>query len=100
MLELSNGKIGLRELILELIEEFGPENSFSESDFFEIIVTMTYPEIDDFINSYIKGTESLPIVEYFDLLGITYDSSINEFSRLESPSLEQELLFESWSKNN
>jgi len=100
LLELSNGNLGLRELILELMEEFGSENSFSESDFFEIIVTMTYPEIDNFISDYIKGTKSLPIVEYFNLLGIAYDSSSNKFSIMESPSAQQELLFEAWSNNN
>lgn len=56
LLELSDGEAGLRELILEWIEIYGPNNAFSEADFFEVLVAMTYPEIEDFIDQYIKGT--------------------------------------------
>ena len=42
---------------------------------------MTYPEISDFFEKYIKGTEPLPVKEYYENIGInyfekgTYDSS-------------------------
>jgi len=72
LLELSNGKRGLREIINELSEKYGPDESFSEENFFNEFTDMTYPEIKDFIDKYIKGIESLPIGEYFEKLGITY----------------------------
>lgn len=69
LLELSRGKRGLREVILELTEKYGPDKAFSEKDFFDILVQMTYPQIRQFIDSYIRGTEPLPVVEYFAKIG-------------------------------
>jgi len=72
LLELSNGKKGLRELILELAKTYGPEKAFPENELFDIIVSMTYPEIRPFFDSYVKNAEPLPIQEYFEKLGIEY----------------------------
>ncbi len=75
LLDLSNGKKGLRELIIELANKYGKHNAFSEANFFNEFVAMSYPEIDDFINKYIKGAEKLPVKKYFDKLGIIYYES-------------------------
>jgi predicted metalloprotease with PDZ domain len=72
LLELSGGKRGLRELVLELAKKYGPSKPFSEKDFFKELVAMTYPEIEQFIEDYIKHAQPLPIKEYFEKLGITY----------------------------
>jgi predicted metalloprotease with PDZ domain len=72
LLELSHGKSGLRELIVELSKKFGKKRAFSEDKFFDQLVGMTYPEIGDFINRYIKGSEILPVKEYLSWLGIDY----------------------------
>ena len=72
LLELSHGKRGLRELIIELSKKYGPKHAFSEKNFFNELVAMTYPEIGHFINRYIKGTNELPVKEYYNKLGIDY----------------------------
>ena len=72
LLELSNGKKGLRDLLMELVKEYGQNESFEDDEFFDIIVKKTYPEIKDFIDDYICGTEPLPLTEYFGKLGIGY----------------------------
>ena len=72
LLELSDGERGLREVFLELLERYGKYKSFSEDEFFEIFVESTYPEIEDFINNYIKGTKPLPYKEYVAMLGYNY----------------------------
>ena len=72
LLDLSGGKKGLRELIIELSKKYGPKHSFSEKNFFNELVDMTYPEIGDFIDHYIKGADKLPLKEYFNKLGINY----------------------------
>jgi predicted metalloprotease with PDZ domain len=74
LLELSGGKKGLRELIIELSKDYGPNKSFSEKDFFNEITKRTYPEIKDFINSYIIGTQPLPLKEYFEKIGVNYSA--------------------------
>lgn len=72
LLELSKGTFGLRELINELAQEYGPNKAFDEKTFFEEVVNRTYPEIGAFIDSYIKGAEELPVADYFAKLGIKY----------------------------
>ena len=73
LLELSNGKRGLREVINELSHKYGPHKPFSEKTFFDDFTAMTYPEIADFFDKYIKGTEPLPLKEYYAKIGINYE---------------------------
>jgi len=72
LLELSKGKKGLREVLNQLYKDYGTNKVFSEKDFFDEFVNRTNPEIADFINRYIKGTEKLPVADYFGKLGIEY----------------------------
>lgn len=72
LLDLSNGTRGLREVFIELLDKYGKDNPFPEDEFFEVVVEMTYPEIEQFINDYIKGTETLPYIEYMEKLGYKY----------------------------
>lgn len=74
LLELSGGIRGLREVFLELLNKYGKDKPFPEDELFRIIVDMTYPEIEDFINFYIKGTKPLPYAEYMAKLGYNYIS--------------------------
>ena len=72
LLELSDGKRGLREVYLDLIKQYGKEKPFENEKFFDVIVKTTYPEIENFITNYIKGTAPLPYIEYFEKLGVNY----------------------------
>lgn len=99
LLELSNGEKGMREVVLELIDTYGPDKAFDEANFFESFVDITYPEVEDFIDRYIKGTEALPIEEYYDKVGIDYDADNFEFSQMSNPTADQSALFDAWSKN-
>jgi predicted metalloprotease with PDZ domain len=75
LLELSKGTKGLREVINQLYKDYGANKSFNENNFFNEFVNRTYPEIADFINRYIKGSEKLPVREYFNKLGIDYEET-------------------------
>lgn len=99
LLELSGGTMGLRELILDLSTDYNPHQPFPEATFFDVLVSKTYPEIEDFINRYINGTELLPLVEYFDKLGITYAAADNSLTIQPSPTTAQRNLFNKWSVN-
>lgn len=72
LLDLSNGEKGLREVILDLTKKYGKSKPFPEKDFFNIFVKNTYPEIEDFINKYIKDAQQLPLEEYFEKVGVKY----------------------------
>ena len=99
LLELSGGTRGLRELILDLIDTYGQEQPFSEENFFSDFATLSgYPtEVTDFMNKYVRGTELLPMDEYFRKIGISF--SDNQFTILADPTAEQLALRNSWKVN-
>ncbi|WP_456460036.1 M61 family metallopeptidase [Reichenbachiella sp.] len=72
LLEKSEGKRGMREVVNELSQKYGPEKAFPEDEFFNIFVDMTYPEVADFFEKYIKNDESLPLAEFYAKVGISY----------------------------
>jgi len=72
LLELSKGTRGLRELFLDLLHQYGKEKPFSEKNFFKVITDQTYPEIGEFVEKYIRGSEQLPSEKYMAKLGFRY----------------------------
>jgi predicted metalloprotease with PDZ domain len=84
ILKLSNGKRGLREVILDLSKKYGVHKTFDEDKFFDEIVQMTYPEIRTFIDKYIISANPLPLEEYLNWIGINY----KEFNGIDSSKFE------------
>jgi len=76
ILDLSAGKRGLREVINELSEDYGPEQAFSEEGFYDEFAKRTYPEVEHFFDSYVKNAEPLPLAEYYGKLGISYREKV------------------------
>lgn len=74
LLELSNGTRGLREVLFDLLKKYGKNKPFMDDKFFDILVDLTYPQIEEFIDDYIRGTKSLPYVDYMEKLGYRYIS--------------------------
>ncbi len=101
LLELSNGKRGLREVILELVDKYGKGNPISEDDFFKDLVKMTYPEIGDFIHDYIEKAEPLPHKEYLEKIGLNFTRTGGEIkiTKMVNPTDKQKMLLEIWGKN-
>ena len=70
--ELSNGQMGLRELMLNLSNQYGPNKPFKDDELIDVIVANTYPEIRQFFDDYVIGSKPLPYKEYFNKIGWTY----------------------------
>lgn len=97
LLELSGGRRGLRELILELADEFGQDRPFPEDGFFEILANKTYPEIGDFLNRYVQNAETLPLAEYYAKLGILFvDGDAPHFGIMPNATPAQLALRQAW----
>lgn len=97
LLELSGGRRGLRELVLELSRAYGKDRPFPEDGFFEIAVERTGPEIGDFLERYVKAAEPLPIAEYYAKLGIRFvDGDVPRFEVLPDATPAQRALREAW----
>lgn len=71
LLEPSQGRQGLRELILDLARTYGKHRAFPEDALSDAIVALTSPEVRDFFARYVYGAERPPLKEYYAKLGIT-----------------------------
>lgn len=72
LLKLSEGKRGLREVLLELADKYGIDQAFDEDTFFDDFVAHSHPSMREFIDNYIIEAKPLPIKESFDWIGINY----------------------------
>lgn len=72
LLDTSGGRAGLKELIARLSKRYGKDHPFKDKQLFDVITSMTAPEIGTFFDRYVAGTESLPYKEFFAKAGIEY----------------------------
>jgi predicted metalloprotease with PDZ domain len=70
--QLSDGKYGTQEMMRDLSKKYGKEKSFVDDSLFSDIVKLTYPEIGDFFNRYVIGSEMLPYKELLEAVGVDY----------------------------
>jgi len=100
LLELSGGRQGLQDLILELAHRFGKRRAFPESTFVDTLAAMTSPEIRDFFTRYVWDSQRLPIAEYYGKLGIRLiegqDGMPERFEVDSAPTPEQRALRDAW----
>lgn len=102
LLELSEGKSGLRELMLQLVEKYGKGTPVSEETFFDDIAAMTFPEIRTFFDQYVLEANPLPHTEYLAKIGLevtTNESGRPIVIKTENMSSKQTKMFEAWSQN-
>ena len=93
--ELSGGQYGVQNLVLDLIEKYGPGRPFEDDALFDEIVKISgYPEIGAFIDNYIAGAEPLPLQVMLEKVGLTLeDGAVTEMADRTS---EQEQLRRAW----
>ncbi|GAA4430160.1 peptidase M61 [Pontibacter saemangeumensis] len=71
--DLSDGKYGLRDLMLDLSKTYGKDNAFKDGELFDKIAELTYPEVREFFAKHVEGPEPLPLEETFRKVGIRYE---------------------------
>lgn len=69
--KLSNGKYGVQNLMADLSKKYGKDQAFEDTELFDIIEKLTYPEIGTFLKTYVGTPEPLPFKEVFDYVGVT-----------------------------
>jgi len=67
--EKTAGQKTLKSVVQTLALKHGPNKPFKDMEFFNEFVSESHPDIDKFINVYIKGTSKLPLNEYFGKIG-------------------------------
>lgn len=69
--EKSNGEHGIKDLMQKLTNDFGPKKPFNDDELFGKIVELTYPEVGDFLNTYVAGSTPIPYDDYFAKMGVS-----------------------------
>ena len=96
LLELSQGKTGLIDVVNRLAKKYGPNKPFSDANFFDEFAAETYPEVNAFFNSYVKNSEKLPLKTYYGKIGLDYNEDTYAFSLQENPTPSQLSLRTRW----
>lgn len=69
--KLSNGEMGYRDMIRKLSQRFGENKPFKDDKLIDELVTVTgYPQVRDFYNKYIAGSQPTPYAQYLNMVGV------------------------------
>jgi len=71
MRESSNGERGILDLMQDLSREYGSNKPFNDEDLFAKITALSYPEVGQFLATYVSGTTPIPYETYFAKVGVT-----------------------------
>jgi len=81
LLSLSKGQYGIQNLMADLSEKYGVDKPFKDDElFYEIGQISGYPEMTNFLEKHIAGTEPLPFENLLAEAGILFKDSITEKS--------------------
>ena len=76
LLQLSNSKYGIMNLIHDLSNKYGKQKGFEDDALFGEIEKLTYPQIRQFLDTYVGGSQPLPLKEIFSLVGVDYQQKV------------------------
>ncbi|TBX69215.1 peptidase M61 [Flavobacterium silvisoli] len=68
--EKSNGERGVLDLMKKLSKEYGPNKPFNDDELFDKITALTYPEVGEFLTTYVAGKTPIPYDVYFAKVGV------------------------------
>ncbi|MEJ2153692.1 MAG: hypothetical protein P8Y29_12330, partial [Gemmatimonadota bacterium] len=77
LLDLSDGESGLQDLLQKLMRYYGKGRAFPDCGFYDVVAAMTYPEVFQFFERYVKHAEPLPIGEYYGKLHVSFEELKN-----------------------
>ena len=98
LLDESDGRRGLRELLLELLTEFGPNTPFPADGLFDRIERSTSEDVGRFLRDYVAGTGALPVAAGLDVIGAVYRDAPQEPTVVwaSQPTARQQRLRTAW----
>ena len=75
--ELSNGEMGILDLMKKLSEKYGKDTPFKDDQLISTIVSLTYPEIQNFFDTYVTGSTPIPYDKFLGKVGIQLTTEDN-----------------------
>jgi predicted metalloprotease with PDZ domain len=68
--ENSNGKRGILDLMQKLSKEYGALKAFNDHELFAKITQLTYPEVGEFLKTYVSGSTPIPYTQFLEKVGV------------------------------
>jgi len=68
--ELSGGRMGVLDLMKKLSQKYDKDTPFKDEALFGIIVENTYPEIGEFLETYVSGTTPIEYNVFLEKVGL------------------------------
>lgn len=69
--EQSGGTRGFLNVMQALAKKYGVDTPFTDNQLFDEIISMTFPEVGAFIETYIQGETPIPYKSYLERAGVT-----------------------------
>ena len=69
--EKSNGERGILNLMQQLSKEYGVTKAFNDNELFAKITALTYPEVGNFLSTYVSGSTQIPYDIFLAKVGVT-----------------------------
>ena len=92
--ELSGGEYGAKDLILDLMAHYRGKPFEDDKFFSEMTIVSGFPELKEFTEKYIRGTEALPLEESLLKAGLKLEDG--KISDVPNPTPEQQKLRKDW----
>jgi predicted metalloprotease with PDZ domain len=73
--EKSNGEKGILDLMQKLSSEYGVSKAFNDDELFAKITELTYPEVGNFLKTYVSGPTPIPYETYLAKVGVAKAST-------------------------
>ncbi len=72
IMRLTNGEKTLKSVIFELSNIYGKNKSFQEEEIIPVFVSLVHPELQQFFDKYVTGTEPLDLEGGFKTIGVNF----------------------------
>lgn len=92
--ELSGGEYGTKDLVLDLMAHYRGKPFEDDKFFSEIAIVSGFPELKEFTEKYIQGTETLPLEASLLKAGLKLEDG--KISEIPNPTPEQQKLRKDW----
>jgi len=76
IIRLTEGRKRLIDVMLELIDDYGPAKPMDEEEIFDLFTSKVHPDLRIFFSKYIEGREPLPYAEVLEHVGVTYEHDV------------------------
>lgn len=78
--ELSGGETGILNLMKKLSQKYGKDKPFEDDKLIPAMVSLSYPEIQIFFDTYVSGSTPIPYDQFLEKVGVKMEKTDIETS--------------------